>query len=186
MKECSIDGCGKTVKAVALCAMHYQRRRVTGTTDPQPRNIGVDRFDSTYRVSESGCWEWTGSTTHNGYGQFYDGTGMIRAHRYAWGRENGPIPDGLVVDHLCHVRKCVNPAHMRLLTASENQQNRRGVQARNSSGYRGVYWDEPKKKWAVKVGVNGKTVYGGRYLDRHEAGRVAAEMRSELLHFSQN
>jgi hypothetical protein len=32
----------------------------------------------------------------------------------------GPIPDGLVIDHLCRVRHCVNPAHMEPVTDREN------------------------------------------------------------------
>ena len=185
-RQCTIDGCVKELLSRGMCPMHYSRFRKYGSTDKPTRTIGIDRFDQSYVPSESGCLEWSGSTTHNGYGQFYDGTGMVRAHRFAWERTNGPIPEGLVVDHLCHIRKCVNPAHMRLLTAAENQQNRKGVQARNASGHRGVYWDEPKGKWTVKVGIGGKSVHGGRFTDKDEAGRVAAEMRAELMPYSQN
>lgn len=32
----------------------------------------------------------------------------------------GPIPKGLVIDHLCRVRNCVNPAHMEPVTMAEN------------------------------------------------------------------
>ena len=185
-RTCTIDGCAKKLLSRGMCSMHYSRLRKFGSTDKPKRNIGIDRFDSTYTVTESGCWEWTGSTTHNGYGQFYDGTGMVRAHRYSWERTNGPIPDGMVVDHLCHVRKCINPEHMRLLTTSENQQNRAGAQARNISGYRGVHWDKSRGKWSVSIGINGKYVYGGRYSDKDEAGRVAAALRAQHMPYTLN
>lgn len=45
---------------------------------------------------------------------------MYLAHRVAWVIANGQIPDGLTIDHLCRTRRCVNPAHLRLLTNVEN------------------------------------------------------------------
>ena len=42
------------------------------------------------------------------------------AHRWAWEQAKGPIPKGLVVDHLCRVRWCCNPDHMELVTNREN------------------------------------------------------------------
>ncbi len=44
----------------------------------------------------------------------------MRAHRFAYELLVGPIPDGLVIDHLCRVRHCVNPAHMEPVTRWEN------------------------------------------------------------------
>lgn len=39
----------------------------------------------------------------------------------------GPVSDGLVLDHLCRNRSCVNPAHLEPVTIGENVQ--RGVHA---------------------------------------------------------
>jgi hypothetical protein len=41
-------------------------------------------------------------------------------HRVAWILTNGEIPEGLVIDHLCRNRKCVNPTHMRIVTPKVN------------------------------------------------------------------
>lgn len=65
----------------------------------------------------SGCWLWTGEVIWNGYGHSQT-TGL--AHRYAWERANGPIPAGLVVDHKCRTRSCVNVDHLRVVTRTEN------------------------------------------------------------------
>lgn len=66
------------------------------------------------------CWLWTGSMDSCGYGMFkFDGS-MRGAHRWAWQDANGPIPDGLEIDHLCRVRNCVNPDHMECVSHAEN------------------------------------------------------------------
>jgi hypothetical protein len=44
----------------------------------------------------------------------------ILAHRLAWKLANGPIPDGLQIDHVCRNRACINADHLEAVTASEN------------------------------------------------------------------
>lgn len=77
------------------------------------------RFDSKW-VKRNDCHEWQGPLDHDGYGTFYLRRRGRRAHRVAWFALNGPIPGGMVVNHSCRNRRCVNPQHLRLLTASEN------------------------------------------------------------------
>lgn len=74
------------------------------------------------------CWVWMGSRSQPGYGTLKIGgrNGKPRlAHRLAYEWLVGPIPEGLVIDHLCRVRACVNPAHMEPVTTLVN--SRRGV-----------------------------------------------------------
>lgn len=70
-------------------------------------------------VEASGCWRWTGSTT-GGYGQCNFLRGERRAHRLAYRTFVGPIPEGLVLDHLCRNRSCVNPSHLEPVTNQTN------------------------------------------------------------------
>lgn len=66
------------------------------------------------------CWIWQGPTYGNGYAAVsFDGRPKL-GHRYVYERLVGPIPEGLVIDHLCRVRECVNPAHLEPVTDREN------------------------------------------------------------------
>lgn len=71
-----------------------------------------------------GCWLWKGCC-FKGYGRFNDGKRTVRAHRFAYQTLIGPIPEGLEPDHICRNRSCVNPAHLDIVTSTENK--RRGL-----------------------------------------------------------
>src|SRR5688572_29952552 len=64
------------------------------------------------------CWLWEGRVCPRGYGYF--GHNSQRCHRVLWVALNGPVPEGLELDHLCRVRNCVNPAHLEPVTHAEN------------------------------------------------------------------
>ena len=72
----------------------------------------------------SGCFIWTGMLNGAGYGMVAVTTNGVkrlrRAHRLYYEIEKGPIPEGLVIDHLCRMRCCLNPAHMEPVTSVEN------------------------------------------------------------------
>jgi hypothetical protein len=66
------------------------------------------------------CWIWKLGLTDRGYGDSrWDGRNT-RTHRIAYFGFVGPIPEGLVIDHLCRVRSCCNPAHLEAVTQFEN------------------------------------------------------------------
>lgn len=79
----------------------------------------TDRFMAKVEVTD-GCWLWKASVNNQGYGRFSVESRAQYAHRVAFVLFRGPVPDGLVIDHLCRVRRCVNPAHLRAVTQREN------------------------------------------------------------------
>ena len=66
------------------------------------------------------CWIWTAQRTKHGYGQVRQNKVSRMAHRVAYEWLVGPIPEGLVIDHLCENPACVNPAHLEPVTNSTN------------------------------------------------------------------
>lgn len=123
------------------------------------------------KVDKSGdCWIWTAYIDAKGYGQFNaDGT-IVRAHRYAYELENGPIPDGLQIDHRCRVTGCVNPAHLRLATNKQNCEHRGGMGVSLHQG-----------KWQASVKHHGRTIYLGVYESQRDAELVAVGARMALF-----
>lgn len=79
-----------------------------------------ERFWSKVSVSRAGCWVWLAALKPDGYGQFWSMGKMRGVHRFAYEALVAEIPSGLVTDHLCRVRNCVNPAHMEIVTNHEN------------------------------------------------------------------
>jgi hypothetical protein len=92
----------------------------------------AERFWAKVRKTD-GCWLWQGSL-RSGYGRFRGGAGpLVTAHRYAYRLLVGPIPEGLVLDHLCRNGACVNPAHLEPVTQRENLRRGTGFNATNAA-----------------------------------------------------
>lgn len=100
--------------------------------------VRLDRFWA--RIDRRGageCWEWIGAVTSNGYGRFSPRINgvmhRVMAHRLSYETLVGPIPDGLVIDHLCRNRRCVNPAHLEPVPQLVNVMRGEGVGVINAA-----------------------------------------------------
>lgn len=73
-------------------------------------------------MADSKCVIWTKAIQSKGYGVSWDPDRrkLVLAHRQAYAQEHGPIPDGMVIDHLCRNPACVNPEHLEAVSQSVN------------------------------------------------------------------
>jgi hypothetical protein len=72
-----------------------------------------------YVQKTSDCWLWVGART-KGRSAYYGTYNSQRAHRLVYEATIGPIPRGLVLDHLCRNPLCVRPDHLEPVTNKEN------------------------------------------------------------------
>ena len=94
------------------------------------------------------CWLWDGELNRDGYGVLWNPRRL--AHRVVYEEEVGPIMNGLMLDHVCRRRNCVNPMHLEPVKQSAN---------------------ERRKSWAYRVRM--KTCRFGH--NRYEHGRRTPE-----------
>ena len=79
-----------------------------------------------------GCWIPRQKPNAHGYVRIkLDRLGVL-AHRESYEEHIGPIPDGLVIDHLCRNRACCNPAHLEAVLPRENILRGVGTGAHNA------------------------------------------------------
>lgn len=85
----------------------------------------------------SGCLLWTGAVTPAGYGRIKVSGECRYVHIVAWELGNGPVPDGLVLDHVrargCIYRHCANTVHLEPVTQRENLLRGDTIAARNAA-----------------------------------------------------
>lgn len=84
---------------------------------PKPLDL---RITEKISIDEDGCWIWTGGINQWGRGFLTIDKKHKQAHRVAYEAFVGPIPEGLEIDHLCGVPRCVNPDHLQPVTHLEN------------------------------------------------------------------
>ena len=109
--------------ARGLCQRCYDKARRSAPFDSVTalRLPPKDRLLNKLVPGWGGCLIFTGGVNAEGYGQISIGrSGKVRAHRFAYEIFIGDIPSGLVLDHLCRVRRCCNPWHLEPVTDREN------------------------------------------------------------------
>jgi hypothetical protein len=125
-RTCSVEGCERTTERTRfLCGTHRHRKtRGKDIAAPirhysAPGSTLAERLWE--RTDKSGeCWIWRGAAYRYGVIRYQRHCYLV--HRLAYELVKGPIPEGLTIDHLCMVRRCVNPAHMEPVTLRENSQ----------------------------------------------------------------
>jgi hypothetical protein len=180
MNLCSVGNCVKPgVKGRGLCGTHYARWAKRGTTVLPPKPSIAERL-SRGSHREGDCIVWSKPNGSTGYGQLSVGNVRRYVHRLAFELHNGPIPDGMVIDHRCYNRACLNPEHLAAVSNKENLENRHCPNVNNTSGALGVYHDRRRGTWVAYVWHEKRRHFGGSYRSLVEAEAAVIRLRLEL------
>lgn len=115
-------------------------RRYDSPMGTRPLAVRMER----YIVDADGCHLWQGKVKADGYGLIQNQGVELRVHRVAWEQANGPIPEGMDIDHLCHNadescpggvckhRRCMNAEHLGPRTRGDNLRGGRNWHAQKT------------------------------------------------------
>lgn len=138
--------CGKEIKGEP--ASVKRRQYCSLSCSGVGNRVSLDRALSRYRIDEgTGCWLWEGST-RGGYGRVRIEGKMMEAHRASYEKYVGDIPDGLVIDHLCRNRSCINPDHMEPVTNAENIKRGNAGKGQRSDAHKQSISNTLKKRFS--------------------------------------
>ena len=118
-----------------------------------------ERFFKLIKIDQiSGCWNWCGYLNSNGYGKLGIKMKTHYSHRISYFIFKGEIPEGLVVDHKCRNRSCVNPDHLRAVTRRtntiENSSSMAAIHSRKKECLRG----HPLSGTNLRIRKNGSRI----------------------------
>jgi hypothetical protein len=184
--------CERSSKSDNLCASHLRRlirQRAKGIPDNGKALFYTEkemlkfRFDKKWKLSESGCWLWTGTTRKPSKKYVYRygvirvkhgarGCGVpsefMRAYKVSWMLHCSDIPAGAHVLHKCNNPMCVNPDHLYLGDHKTNMRDmalsgRHGkLKVTNAQALEIRASKEPTKVLCERYGLERSTVKGIR------------------------
>lgn len=101
--------------------------------------------------------------TNHGYAETKIDNKNIRLHRFIMNPSKEKS-----VDHINFNGLDCRKDNLRICTHRENMYYRR-KHCDNTSGYKGVHWDNINKKWYVSIQKDGNKKFGGRYININDA-----------------
>lgn len=146
----------------------------------------IDTDDLSLLLTSEYSWyasysKYTNSYYVNGFGIKKRGKQeRVRLHRFLMGSSKGRV-----VDHKNHNtldnRRSVN---LRVVSVSQNLQNRKGLTSHNTSGFRGVSFEKSTRKYRAYIRINNKLMNLGRFETALEAAKVASIARKKSMPYS--
>jgi hypothetical protein len=98
---------------------------------------------------------------------------------------NGPIPDGMEVDHINGDGLDNRIENLRLVTQADNSRNK-PRSSNNTSGFTGVSWDKKSRAWIGRVSTGGgvrEVIYRG---DSKSEAAMAVEKYRGMIGYHKN
>ncbi len=120
------------------------------------------------------------------YHWYYDIHGYARCstpHKMYMHRLIMGHPEKLEVDHKDHNKLNNQKSNLRVCTSRQNRFNGSATRSDNKSGFRGVCWDAPRKKWKVQIVIDGRNRHKGRFASKEEAAQVYNDLA--ILHYGE-
>ena len=127
----------------------------------------------TERDDALGCLLWTGSVSPQGYSTIYvRGVASQLVHRSVYDAFVARVSGTLVVDHICGIKNCVEPHHLRCTTQADNTRYRVSARKGSASGLPGVR--RRRKRWQGSFNLDGKFHDAGVF-DTPEEAKIAVD-----------
>jgi hypothetical protein len=141
----------------------------------------VDRFGGRgYKCKKASAGDVAGYL-HKELGRWKiqcNGKLMLRS-RVVWELHNGPIEDGIQIDHVSRNTHDDSIGNLRLATRKQNMCNR-SKHKNNTSGLKGVSWDGRTCKWVAQIVKDRKHINLGRYETKYLAYSAYCDAALEL------
>lgn len=129
-------------------------------------------------IQDGDCRVWIGHKSL-GYGRININRKLMHAHRVAWAEVNGPIADGMMIDHKCRNRSCINPDHLQSVSPRENSENR-PREGYGKTGIRGVSFDKRKGKYEAHATTGNRKHSAGLFCSAEDAAEAARLLRLKI------
>ena len=137
-----------------------------GKCVPAPGTTGQRPYTAEEEELRQNCIEHKNRPDANGYVKVLVDGRQTKAHRYAYEQAHGPLAKGLVIDHLCRRRNCVNVEHLEAVTRGEN--SRRGLRSDPTKCRKGLHeWVEGQSKCVECARIN-SAEYGAKYYAKNK------------------
>lgn len=120
-------------------------------------------------------YKWSLDT--NGYAMFQINGKQERLHRII-----AKAPKEAIVDHINHNILDNRESNLRICTKQENAFNQ-VIRSNNTSGYKGVHWNEQRRRWIAQIMVGGKSIYLGIFINLEDA--IESRIKAEIKYFGE-
>ena len=105
-------------------------------------------------------------------------------HRIVWEMHNGPIPEGMEIDHINHIKTDNRIENLRVVDRAKNLMNR-PMQNNYGSGVNGVDWSKSNRSWRARIRIGGREIHLG-YFNKLDDAIEAREMANLKYRFHSN